>query len=183
MSRPSPPLEQWRKNQIAVTLSGSLVFFGFTLVMPFLPIYVRELGVESRAGVALWSGIILSISPLLASIIGPLWGRLGDRVGMKLMAERATLVNSVCWLLCGFADNVWQLFGLRLILGLFGGFGTVSAALITQLTPKEKVPHVIGTLQAIQILSAALGPFVGGSLASVIGIRATFFVTGTLAVV
>jgi MFS family permease len=176
-------LEQWRKNQIAVTVSGALLFFGFTLVMPFLPIYVRELGVESTAAVALWSGALLSASPLMAALIGPLWGRLGDRVGMKLMAERATLVNCICWLLCGFAQNVWQLLALRLVLGLLGGFGTVSAALITQLAPREKVGHVIGTLQAVQILSAAVGPLFGGFLASAIGIRATFLVTGAVTMV
>lgn len=176
-----PRVEQWRKNQIAVNVSGAFLFFGYTLVMPFLPIYVRQLGVQSTAGIAFWSGLILSISPLISALAGPLWGRLGDRMGMKLMAQRATAANCVCWLLMGFSQNVWQLFLLRALLGLLGGFSSVSVALITQLSPKEKVGSVIGTLQSVQILSAAFGPFVGGLLADIIGIRGTFFVTGIIA--
>src|SRR6266566_2719247 len=106
-------LPQWRKNQIAVTISGAFLAFGYTLVMSFLPIYVRQLGIESTGSVAFWSGMILGASPLMASLMGPLWGSLGDRRGMKLIATRATAVNSVCWFLMGFTQNVWQLLLLR----------------------------------------------------------------------
>lgn len=171
-------LPQWRKNQIAVTTSGSLMNFGYTLVMSFLPIYVRELGVESTGAIALWSGLILSASPLMAALLGPLWGRLGDRRGMKMIATRATVANAVLWFSMAFAHTVWQLFILRVILGILGGFTNVAVALVTQLTPKEKVPSVIGTLNSYQILSAAIGPLVGGVLATSIGVRNTFMFTG-----
>lgn len=171
-------LPQWRKNQIAVTISGSLMNFGYTLVMSFLPIYVRELGIQSTGAIALWSGLILSASPLMASLMGPLWGRLGDRRGMKLIATRATAANAVLWFSMAFAHSVLQLFVLRIILGILGGFTNVAVALVTQLTPKEKVPSVIGTLQSWQILSAAVGPLAGGILATSIGIRNTFMFTG-----
>ncbi|PYS07014.1 MAG: hypothetical protein DMG12_01980 [Acidobacteria bacterium] len=169
---------QWRKNQIAVTVSGSFLAFGYTLVMPFLPMYVRQLGIESTGGIAFWSGIILGASPLIASLVGPLWGHVGDLKGMKLIATRATAANSVFWFLMGFSRNVWQLFLLRALLGLLGGFNNVAIAVITQGSPKEKVPSIIGTLQSTQILSAAIGPLLGGVLAASIGIRNTFLVTG-----
>lgn len=172
------PRPQWRKNQIAVTVSGAFLSFGFTLVMSFLPIYVRQLGVETTGEIAFWSGLILSASPLMAALVGPLWGRLGDRKGMRIIATRATAVNAVCWFLMAFAQNVWQLFLLRALLGLLGGFNNVAFAAITQGSPKEKVPSIIGTFQFVQILSAALGPFFGGLLASSIGIRNTFLITG-----
>ncbi len=174
------PLPQWRKNQIAVTISGSFMNFGYTLVMSFLPIYVRELGVQSTVGIAFWSGLILSASPLVASLVGPLWGRLGDRRGMRMIATRATAANSVFWALMAFSQNVWQLFFLRILLGLLGGFTNVAVALVTQLAPKEKVPSIIGTLQSWMILSAALGPLFGGILATSIGVRNTFLVTGIM---
>src|SRR5215467_15675420 len=158
-------LPQWRKNQIAVTISSAFLNFGYTLVMSFLPIYVRELGVESTGGIALWSGLILSASPLMAALLGPLWGRLGDRKGMKLVATRATAANAVLWFSMAFARNVWELFLLRIVLGILGGFPNVAVALVTQLAPKEEVPSVIGTLQSVQILSTAIGPLVGGILA------------------
>ena len=171
---------QWRKNQIAINISAALIFFGYTLVMPFLPSFVRELGITSKAGVAFWSGLILSCSPLIAAICGPVWGRIGDRWGLKIMAQRATVANALLWFSMGFAQNVYQLLALRAVLGLLGGFNSVSVALITQAAPREKVPDMIGTLQAVQILAAGIGPFVGGVLANAIGIRYTFFVTGVV---
>src|SRR5256886_16856592 len=146
--------------------------------MPYLPIYVRELGVHSTGGIALWSGLILGASPLMAALLGPLWGRLGDRRGMKLIATRATAADAVLWFSMAFAQNVWQLFILRIVLGILGGFTNVAVALVTQLTPKEKVPSVIGTLNSVQILSAAIGPLLGGILATSIGVRNTFMFTG-----
>src|SRR6058998_1963927 len=131
-------LPQWRKNQIAVTISSAFLNFGYTLVMSFLPIYVRELGVQTTGGIALWSGLILGSSPMMASLVGPLWGRLGDRKGMRLLATRATAANSVLWALMALAQNVYQLFVLRIVLGLFGGFNNTAVALVTQLAPKEK---------------------------------------------
>jgi DHA1 family multidrug resistance protein-like MFS transporter len=80
----------------------------------------------------------------------------------------------------GFAQNVYQLLALRAVLGLLGGFNSVSVALITQAAPREKVPQIVGTLQAVQILAAGVGPFAGGVLANAIGIRSTFFVTGVV---
>src|SRR5215471_1176609 len=178
--RPSglAPRAQWRKNQIAVTISGSLMNFGYTLVMSFLPIYVQELGVAGTGAIALWSGLILSASPLMAALLGPVWGRIGDQYGMKMVATRATAANALLWFSMAFAHNVWQLFLLRVILGMLGGFTNVAVALVTQLTPKEKVPSVIGTLNSWQILSAAVGPLAGGVLATWIGVRNTFMFTG-----
>src|SRR5256884_2917389 len=117
---------------------------------------------------------------MMASLVGPLWGRLGDGKGMRLLATRATAANSVFWALMALAQNVWQLFVLRIVLGLLGGFNNTAVALVTQLAPKEKVPSIIGSLQSVQILSAAIGPFFGGILATSIGVRNTFIVTGIM---
>src|SRR2546428_6772120 len=124
-------LPQWRKNQMSVTIPSAFLNFGYPLVMSFLPIYVRELGVQSTGGIAFWSGLILGSSPMMASLVGPLWGRLGDRKGMRLLATRATAANSVFWALMALAQNVYQLCVLRIVLGLLGGFSTTPVALVT----------------------------------------------------
>jgi MFS family permease len=174
------PREQWRRNQVAVTVAAAMVFLGFTLVMPFLPFYVQTLGVQGVRDIALWSGALLTISPLLASILGPIWGRLADRVGMKIMVQRILLAISIHWGLMFFVTNIWQMFGLRILLGLFSGFGTMSVALVTHGSPRERIGRAVGVLQATQILSTALGPLVGGLLAQAIGVRYTFLVTFAL---
>ena len=173
-------LEQWRRNHLAATFSAALIGAGFMLVMPFLPLYVAQLGVESKAAVAVWSGLILGISPLITSFVGPLWGKLADRYGLRIMAIRVSLVLFVIWFLMGLARNVQELLFLRILSGFFGGFGSVSVALVAHSAPKDRVTRAIGGLQATQTFSMALGPFLGGVLAAWIGIRNTFFVTAAM---
>jgi DHA1 family multidrug resistance protein-like MFS transporter len=174
------PREQWRRNQLAVTVAAAMVFLGFTLVMPFLPFYVQTLGIRGMRDVALWSGVLLTITPLLAALLGPIWGRLAARVGMKIMVQRILFAITVHWGLMYFVDSIWQMLGLRIFLGLFSGFGTMSVALVTHGCPRDRIGRAVGVLQATQILSTALGPLVGGLLAQAIGIRQTFVVTFVL---
>ena len=163
-----------------MTFAAAMVFLGFTLVMPFLPFYVQTLGVHGMREVALWSGVLLTVSPLLAAILGPFWGRLADRVGMKIMVQRILFTISAHWGLMFFVTNIWQMLGLRILLGLFSGFGTMSIALVTHGCPRDRIGRAVGILQATQILSTALGPLIGGLLAHAIGIRYTFLVTFVL---
>ncbi len=177
------PREAWRRNQLAVNIAAGLVFFGFTLVMPFLPLYVAELGVQGVDRIALWSGILLSAPPLLAALLGPFWGRVGDRYGMKLMVGRVLVTMTVTWALMYFATSVYHVLALRILLGIFSGFSVISAALVTQACPRDRIGSAIGTLQATQILSTAAGPFAGGLLYALVGIRAAFLITACCCVV
>ncbi|HET6278945.1 MAG TPA: MFS transporter [Candidatus Polarisedimenticolia bacterium] len=170
-------MPDWRRNQLAITVSASMIFLGFTLVTPFLPFYIESIGVEGEAAIAIWSGLLLSITPLLAALLGPFWGRLADRVGMKIMVQRVLITVTIHWGLMFFTTDVWQILVLRVLLGLFSGFGTMSVALVTHGCPKERIGRAIGTLQAAQIMSTALGPLIGGVLAQSIGIRSTYLVT------
>jgi MFS family permease len=113
------------------------------------------------------------VSPLLAGLLAPAWGRLADRYGMKIMVERTTLAMVVHWGLFGFARSPHDLLALRALLGLFGGFGTLSMPLLVATTPKEHMSPSIGCLQTVQMVSSAVGPMVGGFLADSIGIRNT----------
>jgi DHA1 family multidrug resistance protein-like MFS transporter len=174
------PRDAWKRNQFAVTVSAAFIFSGFTLIVPFVPMYVQMLGVRSQAAAAIWAGIVLGISPLVASLAAPVWGRVAERYGLKIMAVRITFALFAIWALTAFAQNVYHLLVLRFFLGLLGGFNAFSISLATQLSPQEKVGRVIGTLQAVQISSTAVGPFVGGILAGWVGIRHTFLVTSFL---
>ncbi len=177
---PRPSREPWRRNQIAITVAASMIFMGFTLVTPFLPFYIETIGVTGQAAIAIWSGLLLSITPLLAALLGPFWGRLADRVGMKIMVQRVLFTLMIHWGLMYFTTDVWHVLFLRVLLGLFSGFGTMSVALVTLGCPRERIGRAVGTLQAAQILSTAAGPFLGGVLAEVIGIRNTYLVTCAL---
>lgn len=171
------PRETWRRNQVAVNTAAAMIFLGFTLVTPFLPFYIESIGVTGEARIALWSGFLLTVSPLLAALLGPFWGRLADHLGMKVMVQRVIFTIALHWGLMFFTKTVWQVLALRIMLGLFSGFGTMSVALVTHGCPRDRIAHAVGTLQATQILSTAIGPFVGGLMAATIGIRHSYLAT------
>jgi MFS transporter, DHA1 family, multidrug resistance protein len=171
------PREAWRRNQLVVSIAVFMVFTGFAFVLPFLPLYVRQLGVKSDEAAALWAGVLIGIAPLLAGLLAPVWGRLGDRYGQKRMAVRVLVSYVVLLALCGAVTDVWQLFALRTAVGLFGGMGPLGLAMATALAPREQTGRAVGGIQSAQILAAAVGPLSGGLLADTVGIRWTFVVT------
>jgi DHA1 family multidrug resistance protein-like MFS transporter len=177
----SLPKEQWRRNRLAINIAAALVFSGFTFVMPFLPLYVKDLGVQGEASIATWAGTLLTIAPFLAALLAPAWGRIGDRYGMKLMIERCVLAMALHWALFGFANSVYHLLFLRVALGLTGGFATLSMPLLVASTPRDHMSQSIGVLQTVQMISSAVGPIIGGLLADAIGIRRTCMVSAFLA--
>src|SRR3984885_8175562 len=104
----------WQQN-LAVCVFGSFTtIVAMTLLLPFLPLYVEELGVSDHAAVVQWSGAAFGATYLSAALVAPLWGRLADRYGRKLMLIRASLGMAVAISLTGMAHNVWELVGLRL---------------------------------------------------------------------
>ena len=164
-----------------MTLASFTTFVGFTFVNPFLPLYLhRELGVESYQEVALWSGLLFSAAPLLAALSAPFWGSLADRFGYKVMVQRAIFSFIFIVGLMGFAQNVWHLLFLRVLLGLLGGFNAMGMALITAITPREKTAQAVGLFQGARSFSNAFGPIMGGVLADTLGMRQTFFVSAVL---
>lgn len=167
-------LPAWRRNQYVTVAMVFVVFTGFAFVLPFLPLYVRALGVTDERDVALWSGVLIGVAPLLAGLLAPVWGRLADRRGHRLLALRALAAYVVLLTLSALVTDVRQLFVLRALVGVFGGIGPLGLAMATALAPRDQTGHAVGLVQSAQILSAAIGPFMGGFLADLIGIRATF---------
>ncbi len=181
MSEPAGALPDRARTNLRVTaVMVFVVFTGFAFVIPFLPLYVKELGVADDEHAALWGGILIAVAPLLAGLLAPVWGRLADRHGQKVMAVRALVAYVVLLVLSALAQDVWQLFALRTGVGLFGGIGPLGLAMATSSLPREHTGLAVGRIQAAQILAAAVGPLAGGLLADAIGMRSTFLVTAIL---
>lgn len=151
-----------------------------TLLLPFLPLFVEQLGVTDPAGIAQWSGAAYGATFLSAAFVAPLWGRLADLYGRKLMLIRASLGMAVAMALIGTAQNVWQLVGLRLLAGFLGGYASGSTLLIATQTPKERSGWALGTLSSAIMAGSLAGPLIGGVLPPLIGIRWTFFAAGAV---
>jgi MFS transporter, DHA1 family, multidrug resistance protein len=166
-----------RRNQLVTVAMVFAVFTGFAFVLPFLPLFVHELGVEEPERAALWAGVLIGVSPLLAGLLAPVWGRLADRHGHKGIAVTALVGYVAIMALSAAVTSVGQLLVLRVGIGLFGGLGPLGLAMATAQAPREETGRAVGLIQAAQILSAAIGPLAGGLLADAIGIRRTFLVT------
>jgi DHA1 family multidrug resistance protein-like MFS transporter len=170
-------MNNWERNVWALALVVFIAFVGFQFFSPFLPLYVMELGVGDPTRVALWSGLLTAITPAVAGLLGPLWGRLADRVGRKMMMIRSLAGFVLIVAAMGLVTSVTQLLILRVLQGVIAGFSVFAMALASVSAPREKVPVAIGRVQGAQLLSVAVGPAAGGYVASHFGLRYAFFVT------
>jgi len=150
---------------------------GLAMVIPFLPLYLREIGVTEDGAVKIWSGILFSSAFLVSAIMQPIWGILGDRHGRKPMIVRALLALALTNFFMGFARTAPQLLVLRLLQGGLAGFVAPSLALLASCTPEEMMGQALGTLQSALVTGMIVGPFWGGVLAHVMGYRPIFFGT------
>jgi len=150
------------------------------MVIPFLPFYIRELGITNQDELEHWSGIVFSGPFILSFILTPVWGMLGDRFGKKTMVMRAIFGLAVSQLLIGFSANVVQLFIFRMVQGAISGFIASSLALVSSSTPKERSGYAIGILQTSISSGTVIGPFIGGIISDMTSYRTVFFVTSVL---
>jgi MFS transporter, DHA1 family, multidrug resistance protein len=170
-------VSSWRRNVYVVATASFVGSTGFTVVMPFLPLYFQQLGVADVGEVALWSGLSLGVTPATTAILSPFWGRLSDRFGRKIMVERS--LASFIFVMGGMAyvTSAWQVFALRAIQGLFAGYGALALTMAADSAPRDGTARAIGTVQTAQRLGPAIGPIIGGFVAQLVGLRNAFLVT------
>lgn len=173
-------MEVWRKNLYILWGTQFLAMIGMNLVVPFLPFFIRTLGITNENDVTRWSGLVFA-GPFVSSFFAtPFWGTMGDRYGRKPMVVRALIGLAISQALIGFSQNVLQLFLFRILQGAISGFIAATLALVSTSAPKNRVGYALGLLQSASAGGVVLGPFVGGLLADLIGYREIFFVTAIL---
>ncbi len=180
-------MEFWKKNLYVIWGCQFLAMIGMSSIVPFLPLYVRELGVNNTDEAAIWSGLVFAVPFIFSFFLSPVWGNLGDRYGRKIMTIRAILGLALAQLLSGFVQTPLQLLIVRLFQGALSGFLPAAMALVASNTPKEKTGYALSALQASTAAGTVLGPFFGGIISDTLGYRAVFlmvsallFVTGLL---
>src|SRR5688572_27470196 len=149
---------------------------GFTLVMPFLPLYFIELGLQDTGQIALWTGFSMGVTPALTAVLAPAWGKLADRFGRKIMVERSLASFVIVMGAMAFVTQPWHVFALRAVQGLFAGYGALTLTMAAESAPPHRMADAIGYVHTAQRLGPALGPVIGGALAHVVGLRNTFLV-------
>ncbi|MGE9751451.1 multidrug efflux MFS transporter [Bacillus inaquosorum] len=166
-----------KKNFVIVWLANFFVSASTTMIVPFLSLYIETLSTFSNGFVQRWSGYVFGITFLMAFLVSPFWGRFGDKRGYKkiLMATGTGIALSILFM--GFVTSVYQLFFLRMAMGLVTGFIPTSLAMISAQTPKSSAGKTLGTLQMGQVSGSLFGPLLGGMLADRFGFTYTFFIT------
>jgi DHA1 family multidrug resistance protein-like MFS transporter len=150
---------------------------GMSMFLPFLPLYLRKLGVTGKGELETMSGLIYAAPFFAATIATPIWGYYGDRHGRKLMVMRASFGLALTTLVMGFATSASQLLILRLLQGAISGFIAAAVALIASAAPRDKMGYALGILATAVPSGTIIGPLVGGALSDMIGPRNIFFVT------
>ena len=167
----------WKQNLRVAWLGNFFTGASFSLVMPFMALYVEQLGAPQNK-VEWYAGLAVSLSALTSALIAPVWGRLADRYGRKPMMVRASLVMTFTMGGLAFVPNVFWLLVLRILNGLFSGYVPNSTALIASQAPKNRSGYALGTLATGVIGGSLVGPLLGGVLAEILGIRQVFLLVG-----
>lgn len=170
----------WERNLLVLWFGTFMAGAGFSLVMPFMSLYIDTMGDFTPAQLNFWSGLTFSATFFVTALISPWWGKIADQKGRKLMLIRASLGMAVVLGAMGLVSNVYQLVGLRILQGFFSGYISNANALVATCTPKEKSGQVLGTLATGSVTGNLLGPLLGGVIASAFGYRVTFFITGSI---
>lgn len=167
----------YRRNVYVLSVTVFLAAVSWNQVMPFLPLFMKGLGVEGSM-LAYWIGIVFAAQSFASMIAQPFWGKLGDSHGRKPMIIRAGLCLAGVYFGMSICQTPWQLMILRFLNGALTGFIPGSYALIATNTPEEYAPKSVATAQAAANAGLIVGPALGGVLASMVGYRGSMQIAG-----
>ena len=184
---PAPPSHvsgllspSWRTSLYVTCVAQATAMLAFGFVLPFLPLYLKEIGVRPDSAVVFWSGALVTSTGVSLAIFSPIWGALADRHGRKLMVLRSMLIGGLIIALMGLVQNVEQFLALRILQGVFTGTIAAATALVAGIVPRERLAWSMGLLQTSVYVGISAGPVLGGLIAQAVGIRGTFFVAGAM---
>ncbi len=170
------PLTLWAMVGVQLVMSIS-----FTVLSPIMPLFLPDLGVRAPSQIYLWAGILASVTSFVGTFTAPVWGRMADRYGRKLMVLRSSLGIAVFTALMGIAQTVWHMLVFRLLMGVFAGFNSAAIALVAGQVPDRRLGYALGWLSTGQLVGSLIGPVIGGGIADLTGsYRAPFFFSAAI---
>ena len=176
-------METWKRNLFILWIALFFSATGLSAVVPFLPLFIRQLGVTNLSETSQWSGYVFSAPFIVSFFVIPLWGSLGDKYGQKMMTLRAVFGLSIALFLMALSQNVVQLFIFRMLQGALSGFYPAALALAVSTAPKERTGYALGVIQSASTSGNIVGPLFGGLLSQLFGFRHVFVIVGIIILV
>lgn len=173
-------MDLWKRTLYLTAAAQTLSILGFSFVVPFLPLYVQQLGIHGTTHVTFWAALLSGGTALCMAVAAPIWGVLADRHGRKIMVTRAAFSAALLIGLMGLVQNVWQLLLLRMLQGAFTGTVSASQALVASQSPKDRMGFSMGLMQTAVFVGNSLGPLAGGLIVDAVGYRPSFAVAGSI---
>ncbi|MBV9858689.1 MAG: MFS transporter [Alphaproteobacteria bacterium] len=168
----------WQRTLWVMVGIQFVMTMAFSVLSPIMPLFLPELGVKTAEGVDIWAGVLNGVTSLIAAFVSPLWGRLADRHGRKMMLLRSSFAIGFFTALMGLAATVWQFFAFRALMGVFAGFSSAAIALVASQVPEARLGYSLGWLSTGQLVGSLVGPIIGGILADLTGsYRIPFYCT------
>ncbi len=166
----------WTKSFLLITGINLLLFLGFQMLLPTLPLYAKALGgAESMIG---WVTGAVTVSSLL---IRPVSGLLLDKLGRKWILFTGIVFMALIPLAFLWAQSVWALILVRFLHGLGWGIASTAANTIaTDLIPKQRFGEGMGYFSLSSSVAMALSPGIGLALYSASGIASALLCAGAL---
>lgn len=166
----------WKAVLAILTCNVVLMSSSYTMLIPFLPLYLANDLHADPDTVNMWTGAIFAVCFAVTAVMAPIWGKMSDSRGKKLMVMRSSSLIALAYFLSGIVQTPLQMFMVRVLQGFAAGLWPASLSLMSAYVPKAKVGISMGVMQSANICGGIIGPLFGGILAETFGMRISFFI-------
>jgi MFS transporter, DHA1 family, tetracycline resistance protein len=162
-----------KKEHIIIFLIQVTEVLGFSLILPFLPLYAESLGASPIV-----IGLILTSFSFFQFFTSPILGKLSDSYGRKPLLIFSQISTFLSFIILGFANTLWLIFISRIVDGLFGSNFSIAQAYLSDISSKKDRSKVFGLSGAAFGFGFLIGPAMGGYLSTLtpLGYRLPGFV-------
>ena len=150
-----------KKEYLVIFLIQVTEVLGFSLILPFLPLFAQDMGASP-----LIIGLLLTTFSFFQFLTSPILGKLSDHYGRKPLLIFSQISTFLSFVILGFSNTLWMIFISRIVDGLLGSNFTIAQAYLSDVSSKKDRSKVFGISGAAFGVGFLIGPAIGGYLAN-----------------